>query len=249
MSGTICIGTSGWNYRHWWDGVFYPKEVKQKAWLEYYARFFDTVEINSTFYRLPLEKTVENWHSRVPPDFTYIVKASRIITHLKKLQDAEEIIGTFLNLCAGFKEKLGAVLFQTPPSMKADAERLSRTIDIIRGHRHIGSVRVVFEFRNTSWFADEIYRILAGTNTCLCFSDMPGLETEDPVTADFVYVRRHGASGRYSGCYSEEDLKTEARAIRKWAKDQKDVYVYYNNDIGGHAVRNALRLKELLGQE
>ena len=173
MSGKVFIGTSGWNYLHWWDGVFYPNEVKQNKWLEYYANYFDTVEINSTFYRIPKEKTVENWRKRVPEEFTFIVKASRIITHLKRLKGIEEILRNFLDICSGFQEKLGPILFQTPPSLKINKGDLLNLLDILKSHLLSENLSVVFEFRNKTWFCEEIFDILKKANCSLCFSNTP----------------------------------------------------------------------------
>ena len=246
MSGKTFIGTSGWNYLHWWDGVFYPNEVKQNRWLEYYADYFDTVEINSTFYRIPKEKTVENWRKRVPDEFTFIVKASRIITHLKRLKGIEEILRNFLDICSGFQEKLGPILFQTPPSLKINKGDLLNLLDILNSHPLSKNLRIVFEFRNKSWFCEEIFDIIKKANCSLCFSDMPEFEIDEPVTADFVYIRRHGAHERYSSSYSDEQLKAESEKIKKWVVEDIDVYIYFNNDAYGYAIKNALKLIEFI---
>jgi len=246
MNAKIYIGTSGWNYLHWWNGVFYPKEIKQNKWLEYYTNYFDTVEINSTFYRIPKEKTVENWKSRVPENFTFIVKASRIITHLRRLKGIEETLTNFLNICSGFKEKLGPVLFQTPPSLKISKENLLNVLDIIKNHPTYNNLKIVFEFRNRTWFCNEIFDILQETNSSLCFSDMPDFEIDEPVTSDFVYIRKHGAHDKYSSSYSDDELNTEAEKIKKWKKKDKDVYIFFNNDAYGYAVKNALKLIEFI---
>ena len=154
MSSKVFIGTSGWSYLHWWNGVFYPDEVRQNRWLEYYAEYFDTVEINSTFYRIPKEKTVENWRKRVPKEFTFAVKASRIITHLKKLQGIEEISRNFFDICSGFKEKLGPILFQMPPSLKINKDGLPNLLNILKPDTLSESLRIVFEFRSKTWFCE-----------------------------------------------------------------------------------------------
>ncbi len=244
MSGKFFIGTSGWNYLHWWNGVFYPSEVKQNKWLEYYAQYFDTVEINSTFYRIPREKTVENWRKRVPDNFTFVVKASRIITHLKKLEGVKEILFNFLDICSEFKEKLGPILFQTPPLLKVNKDKLQNLLNVIIEHPLGNTTRIALEFRNKTWFCDEIFDILKSANSSLCFSDMPEFEIDSPVTADFVYIRKHGKLERYASLYSDEELKTYARDIKKYLKENKDVYVFFNNDAYGYAVKNAMTLIE-----
>ncbi len=246
MNAEIYIGTSGWSYLHWWNGVFYPKEIKQNKWLEYYTNYFDTVEINSTFYRIPKEKTVENWKNRVPENFTFIVKASRIITHLKRLEGIEETLTNFLNICSGFKEKLGPVLFQTPPSLKISKENLLNLLDIIKNRPTYNNLKIVFEFRNRTWFCNEIFDILQKTNSSLCFSDMPNFEIDEPVTSDFVYIRKHGAHNKYSSSYSDDELKIEADKIKNWKKKDKNVYIFFNNDAYGYAVKNALKLIEFV---
>ncbi len=241
----LFIGTSGWNYRHW-KGVFYPEGLSQRKWLEYYCRYFDTVELNITFYRLPDTKVFEGWHRRTPDGFSFVVKASRFFTHIKRLDSPEENLSRLLENASGLKEKLSIILFQLPPSMEADIERLRLLAGFMRKQGFLKDVRSVLEVRNNSWLCKEVYRILEDYNWSLCIADWQGLCVDGPVTADFVYIRRHGPGARYSSCYSDDMLTNDAERIRGWLGEGRDVYIYFNNDAYGYAIKNALRLKEMV---
>jgi uncharacterized protein YecE (DUF72 family) len=238
---SIFIGTSGWSYKHWVDN-FYPKEIKAKDRFKYYCQQFDTVEINNTFYRLPPKETFIKWEKEVAADFQYVVKASRYITHMKKLHDPKESTALFLENVALLKKKLGAVLFQLPPQMKADYLLLQNFIKVLPK-----KCRYVFECRNADWNRDEIYELLQANNCAFCIYELNGHLSPLQVTADFVYLRLHGPGEKYKGSYADEALQKWASHCRSWLQT-KDVYVYFDNDERGYAAFNALSLKEMMQQ-
>ena len=234
----IRIGTSGWHYKHWL-GTFYPAGTKADAQLQYYLRYFDTVEINNSFYRLPSLETFETWKNAVPDDFMYAVKASRFITHAKKLLDPEQTLHDFMDRVPLLAETLGVILFQLPPHWKVNSVRLQQFLAVLpKGFRY------VIEFRNETWYQPEIYDLLREYNVAFCIYELAGHITPMEVTADFVYVRLHGPGNKYQGNYSEADLQQWAVRCGEWAA-QCDVFVYFDNDEEGYAAFNAIRLREL----
>ncbi len=238
----IRIGCSGWNYQHWRNGVFYPPRLPQRRWLEFYARHFDTVEINATFYRLPKEQAVANWVRESPPGFLFAVKMSRYVTHVKRLREPAPSIELFYSRIRPLvrSPKLGPVLWQLPGTFRRDDERLARALEALPPGRHC------FEFRHESWFADEIYELLRRHGAALVLGDTPGrpFQTHE-LTADWTFIRfHHGTRGRYSN-YSERELEEWAQRIERWAR-RADVYAYFNNDRNGYAVRNGLWLRKRL---
>jgi len=242
----VFIGTSGWNYKHWSNGVFYPEGSKSAEWLHHYCQHFGTVELNYSFYRLPNKEMFAKWYSSTPERFVFAVKANRFITHVKRLKDVDQTVPNFLTNASALKEKLGPVLFQFPASFHSDRDRLQRLLrywnsqDILRG------ARAAFEFRHESWFSDDILRLLREANAALCLADWPDLKDEQGITSDFVYVRRHGSHRPYTGSYSKNELTNDAGLIRRWSAEGKDAYVYFNNDAFGWAVENARTLQELV---
>ena len=240
------IGTSGYIYNHW-SGVFYPEGLAKDKWLEYYCKFFDTVELNVTFYCLPQETAFKNWYKRTPDNFIFTLKGSRFITHIKKLNDCEEPLELFFNRAKHLKEKHKMILWQTPPNFKVDLERLEKFCGLLE---KISPPKLhhAFEFRHESWFCEEVYQILEKYNVALVKGDYPlGIPQEDmPETADFVYLRRHGPSDLYSSNYSDNQLKKDAKHIKNWLNNNKDVFVYFNNDADGFAIKNALKLKKMI---
>lgn len=245
MAGRCFIGASGWNYKHWGNGVFYPKELKKSEWFGYYCQHFDTVEINNTFYQLPSQDVFGDWRDQAPKGFTFALKASRFTTHIKKLKQPEQSVVNFLQNAKALGEKLGVILFQLPGGWQFNAERLEAFLEFVRGQEIIPNVRAALEIRNESWHCSECHEILKRCNVALALTDWPKLPVESPVTADFVFMRRHGPEALYASSYSEAQLKKEAERIRKWTAQGKDVFVYFNNDGEGYAVQNALRLREL----
>lgn len=238
----LFIGTSGWNYPHWADGVFYPEGLSQSKWLEYYAKFFNSVELNVTFYRLVSAKTFQNWYKRTPKDFYFVAKGSRFITHIKRLRAVSEPLSLFLGNVTALKEKLAAILWQFPPSFKKDLRRLEAFLKLLNKKTE---TRQVFEFRNPTWFDNESYMLFKKHNACLCIAHSgtryPCVKKE---TADFIYLRFHGGKSLYSSNYTDEELK-EWTAFAKGTKD-KDIFAFFNNDFCGYAVKNALKFRHFL---
>ena len=208
--------------------------------LAWYSREFTTVEINNSFYRLPEAQTFERWKQIVPTGFLFAVKASRFLTHIKRLKDPEGPIKLFFSRAERLAAHLGPVLFQLPPRWRADANRLSEFLDVLPA-RH----RYVVEFRDDSWYTSEILDLLRRHNVALCLHDWHAEEWSQELTANFAYIRFHGTSGKYAGNYPDHLLQKWAEQIQSW-RDVREVYVYFNNDVGGHAVRNAQTLRAML---
>jgi uncharacterized protein YecE (DUF72 family) len=236
------IGTSGWHYQGW-RGDFYPASLPPAKMLSWYARHFDTVEINNTFYRLPTEEALLNWKKLAPPGFLFAVKGSRYITHMKRLTDPEKSVELFFSRVELLGNTLGPILFQLPPKWKANAERLAEFLQVLpRRHKYI------IEFRDESWYVPQIYDLLRRHRVALCIHDLHGVQSPTEITTDFTYVRFHGTTGKYQGNYSTEMLEDWAKKIQTWQHQLSNIYVYFNNDVGGHAVRNALSLATMLGE-
>ncbi|HEU5360670.1 MAG TPA: DUF72 domain-containing protein [Candidatus Deferrimicrobiaceae bacterium] len=236
------IGCSGFSYKHWKE-VFYPGDVRSNEWLRYYSNVFSTVELNVTFYRLPLPQTFDRWHEETPPGFRFAVKGSRLITHLKKLQDPEEALALFFERVLRLREKLAVILWQFPPSFRVDLLRLKDFLGMLES----SPVRNAFEFRNESWITEGVEAVLGRYGAAFCLADRPEFLDDLPATADFVYLRRHGAEGSYAGRYSRKALEKDAKRIRSFLKGGRDVFVYFNNDAFGYAPANARELAEIVG--
>jgi len=241
-TGKVYIGTSGWSYSHWGGGVFYPPEVKQRGWLEYFARHFSTVELNNTFYCIPRPATFAAWRERTPDGFFFALKANRRITHLRKLRNPRQPLQDFIAAARELKEKAGPILFQLPPNSKADVAVLGEFLRTLRRFAWARARRWVFEFRHPSWLSEEIFSLLRNENAALCFADWPKLDVTGPLTADFAYIRRHGSRELYASGYSDAEIERDAREIARLRDEGHDVYVYFNNDAEGHAVADARRL-------
>jgi len=238
---TIRIGTSGWVYPHWRD-IFYPADLRQADWFSHYASHFDTVEINNTFYRLPSEAAFARWREQAPAGFLYAVKASRYLTHLKKLKEPRVPLQNFFACAAHLGAAFGPVLYQLPPRWQLDLPRLRDFLSALPpGRRH------VFEFRDPSWLVEPVYRLLERRGAALCLHDLPPLSVPSRVTAPFVYLRYHGDRA-HAGDYPSAELERQARRIAAWQRAGLDVYAFFNNDVECFAVRNALQLKMLLNQ-
>ena len=209
--------------------------------LEFYARHFQTVELNNSFYHLPSIKSFRTWRDTVPKDFVFAVKGSRFITHMKKLKAPKTSTRKFFTRVEKLEEKLGPILFQLPPHWRANLKRLATFLE-----RLPAGYRYAFEFREPSWFADEVYDLLRKHNVALCVFHMSGYETPMVITANFVYVRFHGAQSTYGGSYSDSQLKTWAQRIARWRHDENEVFIYFNNDPEAHAIYDAKRLREML---
>lgn len=231
-------------YKHWGNEVFYPKGLPKSRWLEYYAQFLSSVELNVSFYHLPSENAFKNWYQKTPDDFSFAVKGSRFITHIKRLHDVENPLKLFLDRAKPLKEKLSIILWQLPPAFKVHADRLSEFVSLLR---KLSKISQVFEFRNETWLCEDVYRILKDANMAICISDWPEFVKRVPVLADFVYLRHHRAKQHpHRNCYSDAELHADAKKIKLWLKGKKDVFVYFNNDEAGYAVKNAVTLSKLV---
>ncbi len=238
----IRIGCSGWQYRHWRE-LFYPKGLAQSRWFAFYAEHFDTVEINSSFYHLPKASTFEKWRDQAPPGFCYAVKANRFITQAKKLLDCEEPMQRMMDATRHLGDRLGPILYQLPPSLKLDLERLESFLELLPD-----DVTNVFEFRHKSWYVAETYALLDRFGVSLCLHDMRGSVTKRLVVGPAVYVRFHGGAGKYWGRYSDERLISWAEWLVEQARSGRSCWCYFNNDIMGHAIDDAQTLKSMVGQ-
>ena len=241
MAEQIRIGTSGWLYKHW-QGNFYPEDISQKQWFAYYARSFDTVEINSTFYHLQNASVFEHWRQQAPGGFLYSIKASRIITHNQRLEGCQDTLETFLSRASLLGETLGPVLFQLPPSFSLDLGRLESFMALLPEE-----FSYAMEFRNPTWLTEEVFALLERFGVALCIHDMPSLQMPLRITAKFVYLRFHGDVD-HAGDYPLETLALWAERMEAWQRNGLAVFAYFNNDASGMAVRNALTVKQLLGQ-
>ena len=234
------VGTSGWHYDHW-RHRFYPDKLSRAKWLEFYATHFTTVELNNSFYRLPSETAVVTWRDSSPANFTFAVKVSRFITHVKRLKNSAEAVAKFTDRAKLLKEKLGPLLYQLPPSMpRDDAVLVSFLSALPRGLRH------VFEFRHPSWLVEPVFEILRRFDAGLCVFDMPTLRAPLVTTTDIAYFRFHGRGELYAGSYSDDDLIDWAEKIAGLTTKLETVYIYFNNDIGGYALDNARTIRGCL---
>jgi uncharacterized protein YecE (DUF72 family) len=234
------IGCSGWHYDHW-RGLYYPEGLPKSKWLQFYAKQFNTVELNNSFYHLPSEKAFATWRESTPEDFVFAVKVSRFITHIKRLRNLGSAVENFLSRACLLQDKLGPFLYQLPPNMKRnDAVLESFLASLPQKYQH------VFEFRNESWIQDSVFNILRRYNTGLCVFDMPGFTCPLVATSDFAYIRFHGSASLYSSCYSNEELSQWAQKIAHLSENVKSIYIYFNNDAEAFAVKNALTLTKFI---
>ena len=241
----ILIGTSGFSYDHWSDGVFYPPKLARAKWLPFYAEHFPIVELNVTFYRLPKAETFVHWFDSTPEKFQFVLKGSRYITHIKRLKDVGESIQLFFDQAKGLKNKFTVALWQLPPSMHLDLDRLSTFLKQLKKYK---KVRHAFEFRHASWWCDEVFDLLKNYEMAFCHADYLKEVPEDiPDDMPFHYVRFHGIGAeRYGGDYSTAMLKEWATKCHHWKRMKKDAYLFFNNDSEGYAVKNARELMKLI---
>jgi uncharacterized protein YecE (DUF72 family) len=239
LTPSVRIGCSGWQYRHW-RGDFYPAELPAPRWLEYYAARFDTVEINNTFYRLPEVPTFAAWARRAPRGFVYAVKASRYLTHMKKLKDPEEPLDRLFSRARRLAGTFGPVLYQLPPRWPVNLERFEAFLRALP-RRRLHAV----EFREPSWYADDVFKLLEKHRVALCLHDMEGSASGKLAIGPFVYVRFHGVQ-KYSGSYPDKTLESWAEWLAERVREGRRLYAYFNNDTGGHAPRDAVRLRTML---
>lgn len=236
------IGTSGWSYDHWANGVFYPEGLLPARRLEFYSSRFDTVEIDATFYRLPSAHAVESWRDAVPANFVFAVKGSRLITHYRRLAGVDDALRSFLGRMALLGDKLGVVLWQLPPNLHADTGLLGRFLDLLptEGPRH------AVEFRHESWLAEKTFAVLAAHGVAHVHVSSDIMPASLIPTADFVYARFHGTAS-YHGAYTRPALEPWARFLAEQVESGRDAYGYFNNDAEGYAPRDAARLIGMLG--
>lgn len=240
VKGAIHIGTSGWYYEHWLNN-FYPTDCKANERISYYTNFFDTVEINCSFYHLPKVETIQRWETQASKKFIFSVKASRYITHMKKLREAKEAVQVFYDRIDHLKNHLGPTLFQLPPSFKKDTKRLEAFLQHLKSnHDH------VFEFRHPTWFCDEIYHLLHKAKMGLCVTDLGGVLSPEVITSHFAYFRLHGPKEKYRGSYGTKKLEMWKKKFLMNASKKITTYCYFDNDEKGYAVKDALELKILL---
>ncbi len=237
-SPRLHVGTSGWVYADW-AGAFYPEDLPERRWLEHYQRRFRTVELNVTFYRLPREAVFEGWAERAPAGFRFAVKGPRLVTHRLRLRGASEIAATFLARARLLGEHLGPILWQLPPSLRRDDALLDRFLGgLPRGVVH------AFEFRHADWFAEPVYRILRRRGAAFVIWHMHDRGSPVVVTGRDVYLRFHGATGLYRGRYARDLLARWGERVRGWLEEEREVWAYFNNDIGAQAPEDARRLIE-----
>ncbi|QMU27836.1 DUF72 domain-containing protein [Adhaeribacter radiodurans] len=236
----IWVGCSGWHYKHW-KGIYYPAGTPQPEFLNFYLQDFSTVEINNSFYRLPTPETFANWYQSVPEDFLFAVKASRFITHMKKLKDPQQSFSKFMENVAILREKLGPILFQLPPNWQCDIVRFEGFLQALPPY-----FRYTFEFRDHSWYNENVYELLQIYQATFCIYDLEYHVSPILVTSNFVYIRLHGPLNKYDGSYSEETLQEWAKRCKTWQQEGKEVFVYFDNDMHGYAPFNARRLQELV---
>ena len=239
--GSIWVGTSGYVYRHWRKGVFYPAGLKIREELTHYAAHFPTVELNNPFYRLPTSEMFERWRLATPEGFEFAVKASRYITHIKRLRDTADEIELFMSRATALGPKLGPVLFQLPPNQQADLPRLRSFLPLLTSGQ-----RWVLEFRHPSWHTPEVYRALAEHEVALCIPVGGGLHPDRVTTAAFSYIRMHRGK-EPAGGFTRDELRVWAGQLQSLSSVGKDVYIYFNNDWEGYAIRDAQFMQDLLG--
>lgn len=235
------IGTSGWSYAGWL-GNFYPEKIKSELILPYYAKTFDSVELNNSFYQIPKKNNVAKWAEISPSDFVFSCKANRYITHFKRLEDVTESVVKLLDSFSTFEEKLGPILFQFPPYWAVNIPRLTEFTDNLPK-----DYRYTFEFRHKSWFCDELYQLLHQHTMSLCLYDHKTYQSPEIITGSFIYMRMHGPEEHaYQGAYEDETLEHYAQKFIDWNKQGKAIYCYFDNDEKGQAPKDAKRLKDLI---
>jgi uncharacterized protein YecE (DUF72 family) len=232
----IHIGCSGWVYRHWKE-LFYPADVPQKRWFEHYAQHFSSVEINASFYRLPLAATFAGWQAKAPPGFRYAVKVNRFITHNKKLRGVEEALAQFINLARGLGSALGPLLSQLPPNLHRDDARLADYLT-----QWPTDLEHVVEFRHPSWYHPDVLALLDAHGAGFVAHDLVGLVSPRWASGRTAYVRFHGTSGKYWGRYSPDQIADWSNWLRKQRGAGRSAWAFFNNDIHGHAIEDARAL-------
>lgn len=239
MSARVRIGTSGWEYRDW-KGRFYPSDLPKDRWLEFYAERFDCVELNASFYRLPAAEVFAGWKRRAPAGFVFAVKASRYLTHIRRLREPTEPLERLWSRARALEDRLGPVLYQLPPRWRPNPERLASFLAALPESPQ------VLEFRDAAWYRPDILAMVDEAEVAVCLHDMPGSSPPARRVGPLVYVRFHGAGAKYAGRYSSQRLSAWAGRMAAWASDGWPVWAFFNNDIGGQAVVDAARLRAMV---
>jgi uncharacterized protein YecE (DUF72 family) len=235
------IGTSGWWYDHW-QGLFYPSQMEKRDWFNYYAKSFNTVEINSSFYRLPFENMVKGWAKKAPEGFKFTLKMWRRVTHYKRLKDVKDDLHIFFTRIKPLEKNLGAILYQLPPSLPIDLALLENFLKMLPEN-----LDQSIEFRHPSWLVPETFSLLKKFNIAYCIISMPEFPEIMEITSNISYIRFHGREILYGSSYSDEELKRWVNQIRDFSKQGIErVYIYFNNDYNAYAVFNALKLREFI---
>ncbi len=241
MGKRYYIGTSGWNYKHW-KKYFYPEDIRIKDWFGYYCKYFNTVEINYSFYRWPKEETIRKWYDRAPAGFKYTIKAPRTISHTKRFKEPAEYLHRFYSLTSNLRSKTGCHLFQAPPNFEYNEKNLERIINFLDNMDH--RRKNIVEFRHRSWWNERIYRIFEDQNVVFCTVAGLSMPEDVVVTSDVAYFRFHGDD--YSTLYTEDEIEAYAQKMEDISS--RFIYAYFNNDYNAYASRNAQTLKKVLGE-
>lgn len=241
--GAIHVGTSGWSYKHW-KGGFYPQTLKPGEYLSFYAGHFKVTEINSSFYRLPLAATLDNWKEQVPDDFIFCPKMSRFLSHMKKLNDPEEPLQRFFRLFEGMKEQIGPVLIQLPANAGFKAATERRFYEILQ--QYYPEYSFALEVRHDSWFSEESLDLMRQYNIAMVIAQSDRFPYHELITATDIYFRFHGPGELYASSYPTETLQEYAAKFKNWANDGHRVWVFFNNDVNLHAIHNAKKLISFL---
>ena len=237
----INIGCSGFLYKDW-RGSFYPENLPQVNWFSYYVKYFDSIELNITFHRHLKKETFYKWYNETPKDFSMCLKGSRFITHVKKLKDVEMPVESFFNSASPLMEKLKVVLWQLPSHIRYNYKSLEEFVRLIVQYK----ARHAFEFRHESWITEKVVDLLHSENIALCMADCPDHLRELPLTADFVYIRRHGKDCSYATLYTDEEIEEDVGQIKIYAQQDKEVYFFYNNDVSAYATKNAQTMIKMI---
>lgn len=241
----VLIGTSGYAYKHWKER-FYPKDLSSNKWLDFYSKYFKTVEINASFYHSLKKETYIKWKDTTPTDFNFFIKGHRFITGVKRLKEVSDFTNFFFDAVLELKQKLAGVLWQFPPSFKLTDETKARLEEFLSNLPK--KINYAFEFRHSSWFAQDVYKILSFFHSSFVFAQSSKNIGKEEITTDFVYVRFHGPGSLYSSLYSQEQMKNWAEKIKKWRKSY-NVYCYFNNDADANAIKNAKELSQMVSDK
>ncbi len=246
LKNVLYVGTSGYSYKHWMGGRFYPSKLKTGQHLIFYANHFNSLELNVTYYRLPLLSTLERWRKVTPKDFAFAAKFNHLVTHYQRLKGCDESLKVNQVIRDGLGTKLAIMLAQLPPSFAEDINRLKDFLDLIKKGPGRWVPRLAVEFRHTSWLNERVYQLLTDYGCAICLGDWDECEVREPNEVDFVYVRRH--SGRDGGCYTNQQIRSDAALIEKQLSKGRTVFAYYNNDLNCYAIRNAHELLAEIGR-